>query len=191
VETSLHDAQTQLRDLLANLPQRPIAWTLGRILFPWGNWARPPDDSLGDQVAKILIAPSAARDRLTAGIYSGGDRDDVSGRLEFALQQVVTAAPIERRVRAAERAGSLPAAATRDSDLVQRALDAGIIDPDEARQLRAAVAATDRAIQVDDFPSSELSPANLSDHMAGEKAIGTVGDAPNGPTSATLIAKAS
>ena len=37
-----------------------------------------PSDRLGHQVARTLIAPSATRDRLTAGMYVPRSEDDVN-----------------------------------------------------------------------------------------------------------------
>ena len=173
VQDCLFKAQRALRDLFANLPSRPLAWLLTRIVFPWGDYARPPADTLTAQVAAILLSPSACRDRLTAGVYTGSAssnyQDDVSGRLEQALNLVSSSAAIERRVAAAQRAGSLHPG----DDRIQAALDAGIIDRDEAQQLRDAAQATEAAIRVDDFAAQELSPAP-ADHDSSETTSGTI-----------------
>jgi acyl-CoA dehydrogenase len=39
------------------------------MIFPLGQWRRPPSDHIGHQVASLLLKPGAARDRLTAGMF--------------------------------------------------------------------------------------------------------------------------
>ena len=184
VQDSLFKAQQASRQLLANLPSRSVAWLLRRILFPWGDWAAPPSDRLTGEVARILLSPSASRDRLTAGIYVSYDPDDVNGRLEHALALLTRSAAVERRVLAAERAGSLRPG----KDRIQSALNAGIIANDEADQLRAATQATEAAIRVDDFAADELSPAIVG-HGTGNGG-NTSSKRKNPPASATLTAQA-
>lgn len=184
LETGLQRCQTQMRALLANLPQRTVAWLLGRLLFPWGDWAKPPTDALQQELAGLLSVPSAARDRLTAGIYRSGGADDPSGRLDRALDRVAATAASERRIQAALRAGRLgPAGGRPHRDLIQRAWRSGIIDPGEAAALRAAARACERAIAVDDFAPSEL-------RRQRPAALNSTGRRTKRPTSATLMAKA-
>ena len=57
---------------------------------------------------QILITPGAARDRLTAGAYVPQREDDVIGRLEFAMEAVIKADPIEAKMRKAQKEGKLP-----------------------------------------------------------------------------------
>ncbi|HWN30741.1 MAG TPA: acyl-CoA dehydrogenase, partial [Burkholderiales bacterium] len=70
---SLQDAlwrmQGALDGILENFPSRVMAWLLRRAVFPLGRTFSPPSDELGRQVSSLLLAPSATRDRLTAGIY--------------------------------------------------------------------------------------------------------------------------
>ena len=160
LEQSLYQAQQALQGLLANLPNRVAAGLLKRLLFPWGWWTKPPSDETTRAAARMLLSPSAARDRLSTGVYTGGGADDVSGRLEHALDLVSATADIERRIRKAQRGGHLTIGGHAGKDLVQAALTTGIIDHDEARRLRAAAAASERAIQVDDFDPDELSPGH-------------------------------
>ena len=122
-------------------------------IFPLGLSLRPPNDSLGHRVASLLIRPGDARDRLTAGIYISDDPADVTGCLEDALQKVIRAEPIERRLRREE--------AVRDglenySDWVESLRAAGQISADEAGVLLEACSATRRVIRVDDFSPAQL-----------------------------------
>lgn len=49
--------------LLRNLPSRPLSWLLRLLLFPSGYPYTEPDDRIGKAAARILLRPSAARDK--------------------------------------------------------------------------------------------------------------------------------
>jgi len=150
---SLHTIQQRLDDLLVNLPNRPAAWLLRRVLFPLGRPFRPPEDRVGEQVAALLTEPGPVRDRLTAGIYLPNDPTDRLGRLEAALTAVVAAEPAEKKVRTAAHDGRL-----NESDgaaLLDEAVRAGVISQAEAKQVREAEALRREALRVDDFSPDE------------------------------------
>ena len=146
--------QVAMDGVLANFPSRPIAWLLRRVAFPKGLTLTAPHDKWVSRVARLLIEPGPVRDRLTAGIYLPRREDDVVGRLEFAMEAVIKADPIEAKLRAAQKEGRLPQrtlAGRRDA-----AVKDGIITPAELEHL----ARTDRlrraVIMVDDFPNDLL-----------------------------------
>ena len=65
-----------------------------------------PSDALGHEVAKLLIEPSATRDRLTAGMYASADAaDNPVAQIERALAATLAAEPIEAKLRAAVKEG--------------------------------------------------------------------------------------
>jgi hypothetical protein len=66
---AMYKAQEAFDGVIANFPVRFIAALLYRIIFPWGHPYDVPSDEVGHQVAKLLIEPSATRDRLTAETY--------------------------------------------------------------------------------------------------------------------------
>jgi acyl-CoA dehydrogenase len=101
-------------------------------------------------VAKLLIEPSATRDRLTAGAYVPRSESDVMGALEAALQAVIAAEPVERKLREAQKAGRI--AGEGAADLARAALEAGVISAPEHAQLARAAWLRDEVIRVDDFP---------------------------------------
>jgi acyl-CoA dehydrogenase len=109
-----------------------------------------PSDRLGHEVAKLLIEPSASRDRLTAGMYVTKDESDIIGKLEAALQAAVAAEPIERKLREAQRAGQITGESA--DALVKAASAAGLLTVDERALLARAARLRDEVIRVDDFP---------------------------------------
>jgi len=58
-------AAEALHGALANYPSRVWGVLLRLVIFPLGRHFAPPSDSLGHEVARLLIAPSATRDRLS------------------------------------------------------------------------------------------------------------------------------
>ena len=150
---SMYDAffkmQVAIEGVLANFPNRPIAFVLRQLVFPKGMTLTAPYDRVGSKVAQILLTPGAARDRLTAGAYVPRDENDVVGRLEFAMEAVIKAEPLEAKIREAAKAGKLPQRSL--TERRQAALGQGIITQAEFDHL----AYTDRlkrdVIKVDDF----------------------------------------
>jgi len=149
-ETSLRAIEESFRDLLDNLPARPVSWLLRVMLFPFGRSFRGPGDRLGSRVAHILMEPSRTRDRLSEGIFIPAAPDDPLGRLEDALEKAAAAEPLEQRLRSAVREVRLEQA---EEDILPRdAVKAGILTDEEADLLRQAAEARRMVIQVDDFP---------------------------------------
>jgi acyl-CoA dehydrogenase len=147
-------AQNAFEGVISNFPNRAIGKLLWAIVFPLGRPYEVPSDRLGHEVARLLIAPSATRDRLTAGMYLPDDVDDPVRELELALEATVAAEPIEDRLRAAIRGGVLSAATEPGSEadvLDRRAVEAGVITSDEARALANHRALVAEVIRVDDF----------------------------------------
>jgi acyl-CoA dehydrogenase len=148
-DDALYQMQESLRGLLRNLPMRPLATLLRFMIMPWGKSYHLPEDRLGHQAASLILAPSEARDRLTQGIFVPAGDDEALGRLEAALHKVIDAEAVERMLRAAVKSGKLTK--TREDELVDRGLAAGVIEPQEAELLKAAIAARREVIKVDDF----------------------------------------
>ena len=99
--------QVAMDGVIENFPNRAVAFVLRRLVFPRGLTLIQPSDQMGHEVADLLIQPSAARNRLIAGMYLPKSDTDLLGRLEAAMHAVIAAEPIEARVRAAKKAGRL------------------------------------------------------------------------------------
>ena len=152
---SLHRAQQSLLAVFWLLPARIPALLLRSILFPLGKPYSPPQDRLTGQLAQLLQQDCPARERLTAGIYVNDNPDDATGRIETAFQAVLRAAPVEARMRAAQKQGLLHKGAL--STILKDALRADIIDAADAALIEQAEQARNNAIRVDDFSPEELS----------------------------------
>ncbi|MEX0900430.1 MAG: acyl-CoA dehydrogenase [Gammaproteobacteria bacterium] len=145
---SLFKMQLAIEDILRNFPVRWLGVALRLVVFPLGRPYAPPSDRLGHAVARLLLEPSLARDRLTAGVYLPDDAGDPVGLMDAALVAVIAAEPIERKLEKGLKVRLHPA--TMEPE-IERGLGAGVIDADEAAVLREALALTTRAIAVDEF----------------------------------------
>ena len=141
--------QVAMDGILKNFPNRPIAWVLRRLVFPKGMTLIQPSDELGHEVAKILINPSAARDRLIAGMYLPNDENDIMGQLSAAMNAVVAAEPVEAKVRAAQKAGRI--VAKLQDAVFDEAKSLSVITDTELALWKRARALTKEVIRVDDF----------------------------------------
>jgi acyl-CoA dehydrogenase len=112
-----------------------------------------PSDRIGQQVARLLITPGAARDRLTADVHLPAGADEPVGALEQALAATLAAEAVETKIRAADKAGRFagnPAANVRDIATV--AFEQGVIDAAEYELMRRRNDLRDIVVRVDDFP---------------------------------------
>lgn len=161
-QNSLFTIQESLMELFRNYPIRPLAHFLRILVFPFGQTYRKPSDRLGHKVASILLSPSAARDRLTDGIYCPKDNTQVIGRLDNALEKVIAAEHAEHKLRKAIKAGQLDTDSTVAT--LEQAVKIEVITEQEAGLIRAAAQARSEIIAVDDFPADlGLSAAQPAD----------------------------
>ncbi len=177
---SMFRAQSAFEGVISNFPNRLIAAVVRRIVFPLGRPYVVPSDKLGHEVAKILIAPSAARDRLTAPIFVATADDDPVAQIERALAATVVTEPIEAKLRAASRAGTFSLALAPGEGveaLAGRAVAAGVIEAAEARTLVEQRALVAKVIRVDDF-APDLGTSLLDVSLPGEPASATASPTP-------------
>jgi acyl-CoA dehydrogenase len=148
---SFFKMQVAMEGVLANFPNRPIAWVLRLLVFPKGLTLTAPHDKWVSRVARILITPGEARDRLTAGAYVPMKEDDLIGRLEFAMLAVIKADPIEAKMRQAAKEGKLAQHTVAERRLA--AVNQGLITQAECDHLAYTDRIKREVIMVDDFPT--------------------------------------
>ena len=171
---AMFKAQTAFEGVISNFPNRAIAAVMRRIVFPLGRPYVVPSDKLGHEVAKLLLEPSATRDRLTAGVYIPETDDNPLTLIERALAATLAAEPVEAKIRAAAKErrldAKLPAGAGLDV-LVERAQTAGVITVTEGVAVLSARDLTAKVIRVDDFPQDlGVSEATLGATMGAQPA---------------------
>ncbi len=148
----LYEVQDALDEIMRNFPSVFFGQLLRIIVFPTGKSLRYPNDRVGHEAAKILIDASAARDRLTNGIYKSVDPKDPVGCVQYAFNAVIAAKDAERKLK---KAGIKPPELGRPSNWLEDAVNQGIITQQEANLVDEARNATRAAIMVDDFPPAK------------------------------------
>ena len=157
---AMFKAQNALEGVISNFPNRIIAAIMWRTVFPLGRPYVVPSDRCGHEVARLLIEPSATRDRLTAGVYLPKSESDVIGAIEAAVEATLAAEPIEARIRDAQKNGTLKVKVGEDRPAAAQA--AGVINAEELTVVRRAKRLLDQIVRVDDFAQdlgvSEMRP---------------------------------
>ncbi len=155
IRSALFDARRAIDGLLANFPSPFVAWLLWNLVYPFGRPFHHPSDDLGHRVARLLLEPSATRDRLTEGMYLPKSAEEPIAVLEAALTAAIQTEAIERKIRAAHKAGTLKAGAEIGHDAgaeAEAAVATGVISAAEAGALARFAQLRDEVIRVDHFP---------------------------------------
>ena len=148
-EDCLYNTQEAMKDVLRNFPVPIIGTLLNMVIFPLTKPYGGANDKLGHKVARLLLQPSAVRDRLTRDIFWTDNPDDGMGRLEHALKLSIAAEDAERKLRDAMRIGLLNQQPI--ESLLEKAQELDIINKQEAEQIMQSHLATQNAIRVDEF----------------------------------------
>jgi acyl-CoA dehydrogenase len=137
--------ENRIAEICANLPNRFVGLLLKFLIQPFGARVTGPSDHVVHECAQLILAPTAARARLTADL-SHVDDDGGRARLEKAFLLVTGAEEISKRMHAAH---------LRDP---AEGVKKGIITQSEADRLAEAHDAVAKVIEVDDFAPEVLSP---------------------------------
>jgi acyl-CoA dehydrogenase len=148
-DLALWRIQRALMDVLSNLPNRGVAAILRVFVFPLGAHLRPPHDQVSTTLARNLLQGGAMRQRLTQDIFLPDKMEEGLGQLEAALEIASAAREAQKKTRTAISQGRLEREPVQS--LIERALDKGVIDADEAMRMKRAAKAQEAVIQVDSF----------------------------------------
>ncbi|NGX15607.1 acyl-CoA dehydrogenase [Wenzhouxiangella sp. XN24] len=162
LDDSLAIIEERLDGILRNFPVAGVGPLLRPFVLPLGRRFRGASDRLGHEVAKLLLSPSATRDRLTDGLYIQRSEEDPMGLMELALEKVIAGEPVERKL--AKAFGASVNTVNMEA-VLEKGIKDGVIDAAEAELVREAMDITTRAIAVDDFPGLEK-----KDKTAGQEA---------------------
>ncbi|HEX8596645.1 MAG TPA: acyl-CoA dehydrogenase [Pseudomonas sp.] len=156
MEESLGESERALDELLSNFPSRVLGAVLRVVTFPFGRRHKGPSDALDAEVAAVLgrAKGDPTLEELLAGCYRPQSPDDAVGALQHASDLLNAAQPLHKKLHVALKAGQLRPAA--GEHIIDAALNAGVLQPLEAENLRAAEAARRKVIDVDDFDKDEL-----------------------------------
>ncbi|WP_415057488.1 acyl-CoA dehydrogenase [Halopseudomonas sp.] len=167
VEDLLAKTEQAMHEIIHNFPDSRVGVLLRVLVFPLGRHMSPPADRITAEVARRLMTPSAARDRLLDGCYQSEDPEDVTGLVNTALFKVIAAEPLELRIAKAVHKGELTV--SMGADEIQAAVDAGVVTADDACIIREARVARDAVIAVDEFTKQEMTPNRKKSKTASAK----------------------
>ena len=103
-------------------------------------------------MARILTTENESRERLTAGVYLS-DEEDAAGQLLTAFHLALMAAKAESAVRNALKE---PVTAENYEQLVQKAVESGVITEEQATTVRLAQEAVWAVIDVDEYSPADI-----------------------------------
>ncbi len=154
VRTLMYQAQEALHAFLRNLPNRWAAAFLRIFIFPRGRTYSAPSDELSHKVVALMTKSGEARERLSQNAYTTLESGNPLGLLQEALELAEKMAPMERRLRQAQKEGLIR------SDYLGTQIDeaarAEVISKKEAGELREYHDKVSALLAVDDFAPEEL-----------------------------------
>ena len=148
----LQQTEQAISDLVDNYPLPWLGMILKRLVLPWGRRFSTHSDDLDLAIADLLQTPGPARDSLSSGIFLPKDPKEPQAILEQALEAVLEADPIRKRLRKAVRDGRLSSG----EGMLEQALQHNLVTTAEAESLRRAESLTLEVIAVDAFPSQQF-----------------------------------
>lgn len=158
VEYSLYQIQEATYGFLDNFPLRSLSLVLKRLIFPLGRSFSPVSDRLNSRVAHIILSDSAARDRLTAGMFMPDDAMEQVAVLEEAFKQAVMCTPVIEKLRRFARENKLNQ--KNILDVAREAIPVSLINEQDFEQLEKLIELRNKVIAVDDFTTDEFSNRN-------------------------------
>jgi len=150
----LHEYQIAFDELMANFPNRVIAFGIKAAAFPIGGRFQAPSDELEKKVVQVLSTDNTARDRLTSGLYMELDELNPLAKANQVFLDSLEIKPLNEKLKDAMKAGKLEKSF--GPTLFAAALKAGIINKEQAKQLNQHHNDVMDIVNVDDFDEAEL-----------------------------------
>ena len=144
--------QEAFEGLFDNLKVPGLTWLLRGVMAPWSRLntiGELPNDDLGGTIARAIQEKDGAREWLTEDLYVPDNTDQPLGELEHAFRLSRDAYHVGQTIKDAVRDGTLPK--KRPYQLLDVAVEKGVISEDERDLVHRADAAREQYIQVDEF----------------------------------------
>ncbi len=168
LEYGNREIQKGFEGIFSNLQVPGLTWFFKGVV---GRWARlnsmgfGPSDDLGHEVCVKMMSLSEQRERMTDGIFIPEDGEDGLGKLEWAFKLSKQASDVERKIKKAVRAKTLPK--KRVAALVDLAVEKNVITTEEKDLIAKSIEARWDAIQVDDFDDAEFKSFSVKSYTTG------------------------
>lgn len=141
--------QQAMHEVLLNFPNRLVAWKLRLLVFPLGQQFHKPADKLERDIAELVLHDTPTRRRLIDGIFAGESAHQPMYALNQAMILADEVAPLEKKLRHAIKAGTLPALL--GLDLIKAGEKAAVLNKEEAKLMREYDSRIMNIIHVDEF----------------------------------------
>ena len=155
IQLAMYNCQVAFSEFFENLPNKPVAWLLKLVVFPFGRRYRLPNDALEQTMVKTMFSDSELRDRISKPMYIGKDVNDPSFIIEDAFTKLLAIKTTRDAIRQALKNEELTDTGNLES-LIKSAVKKKVCSKSEADAYLAAEAARNLAIQVDDFPADQF-----------------------------------
>ncbi len=150
----LHEYQVAFDDLMANFPNRAVAFMVKTAALPIGGRFKAPTDNLEKKVVEVISTDNASRDRLTDGLYMELEDHNPLAQANKVFLDSLELKPLQTKLKEAIKEGVLPK--TYGQALLDAALEKGVITKAQADQLSNHHNDVMGVVNVDDFDESEL-----------------------------------
>ncbi|MCB0389842.1 MAG: acyl-CoA dehydrogenase [Bdellovibrionales bacterium] len=158
MQMAFHNIQKAFEGILANFEGPFIVRWLFRGPVLWfaslNKMGVEPDDELTHEISKLIQEDSEQRQRLTQGIFIPKEKTEALGRYENAFKTIKQSEDIEKKMRKAVRSKILPK--KRSKDLIELALEKGVITAEEHKIIKLSEELRWDTIQVDEFTEDEF-----------------------------------
>ncbi len=153
---ALYKIQKAFDGIFGNLPVPGLTWLFAGPLRMWSSFnalAGEANDKHTHKIASLILSDSPQRLRHTDGIYMPDNTLEHLGLLEETFRVVKRAEVVDKKVRAAVKAQTIPRA--KGVALYDSAMAKGVISSDEHALLARSEEMRAAAIAVDDFSQEE------------------------------------
>lgn len=154
---AFYEIQKAFDGIFANLPVPGLGWFFKSFVRMWSNLnalAGENNDQHVHKIATMILADSEQRVRHTEGVFVPKNNIEQLGKLEETFKIVKRAEQIEKRMRQAVKAKTLPK--VKGKALIEAAMAKGVVTKDEYNDLIRADEMRNDAIQVDSFTQEEF-----------------------------------
>ena len=156
------DYEDALDGLLKNLPARPLAWILRRIVLPYGKTAQRPNDVLATKVASLITSDTDTRTRLITGTYQGeklGVKQELDNPVAIynqLLKEIDKADPLYKKVAKAVKSNDINADVLSIEERIKVCGEKNILTADEVAFMIDFEERVLNMLMVDDFDFDNL-----------------------------------
>lgn len=161
LDTAMTKIDQGFNGIFQNINVPLLSWFFKGPLTWWSRLnpiGRVPCDRVGSSIVNSIAMPSAARDRLTDGIYLPKSEREQLAKYETAFRLAHESIAIDKKMRQAVKSGKV--LKKRAAELVDECLKAGVITQAEADCLQKAAVARKAVVHVDSFA--------LADYLSGK-----------------------